>query len=315
MSDVFDEKILSPMLIAEEREAFNSKDYRYELKLDGVRCLAYLGDGKVELRNKRKLNVTAIYPELSEIHRQVKRRVILDGELTVIAENNKPVFSEIQRRALMSDPFKIKLAAAKLPVNYTAFDILYDAGKDMTGYPLEERQARLSKLVKESERLAVTRVIEEHGKALYELTVAQGLEGIVAKRKGSLYFPGKKTKDWVKCKNLQDDDYVVCGYIDKAEAVTSLVLGQYRGNAMVYKGHVTLGVSGESFKRIKALPVMPGPPYKAPPSNDNAIWVEPSMVCTVKFMEKLSGGMLRQPVFKGLRDDKAPADCVDKDNF
>lgn len=314
MSDIFDSKDLSPMLIAEEQDAFDSPDYRYELKFDGVRCLAYLGDGKAELRNKRKLNVTPIYPELADVYRQAKRRCILDGELTVIVDG-KPKFAEIQRRALMSNPFKIKLAAESLPVNFTAFDILYYDGTDTTKQPLEQRQALLQRAVSETDRLAISRVFDGHGKALFDLTTQQGLEGVVAKRKGSLYYPGKRTKDWIKFKNLLDDDYVICGYIDKSRGVTSLVLGQYRDELLIYKGHVTMGVSGEGFRCIKSLPVTTGPPYHVPTGNERAVWVTPELVCTVKFMEKSSNGAMRQPVFKGLRDDKAPENCTDKREY
>lgn len=308
---LFDTRDISPMLIGAESEAFDSPDYTYELKLDGVRCLAFLDpDGSVELRNKRNLLVSPIYPELSGINKQVKGRCVLDGELTVIVDG-KPQFSEIQRRALMSDPFKIKLAATKFPVNFTAFDILYD-GKDLMAHPLEDRQERLKQAVRESDRLAVTRVIEGQGKVLYALTEQQGLEGIVAKRKGSLYHPGKRTKDWVKCKNLLDDDFVVCGYIRKGQGMTSIVLGQYRGGELVYKGHVTLGVAGGSYRRITSLPALSAPPYPVPAGNENAVWIEPRLVCTVKFMERTANGGMRQPVFKGLRDDKDALDCIAK---
>ena len=311
MTDLFAAKALSPMLIGAESEAFDSPDYTYELKLDGVRCLAFLGPAGTELRNKRNLVVSPFYPELAEIYRQVKGRCILDGELTVIVDG-KPQFSEIQRRALMSDPFKIKLAAGKAPVSFTAFDLLYRDGEELMGHPLEERQARLKQAVKESDRLAVSRVIEGQGKALYALTEQQGLEGIVAKRKGSLYYPGKRTKDWIKIKNLQDEDFVVCGYIRKSQGMTSLVLGQYRGGELVYKGHVTLGVSGSNYKRVTQAPRLSAPPFPVPAGNENATWIVPDLVCTVQYMERTAKGGMRQPVFKGLRDDKAPIECKSK---
>lgn len=125
------------------------------------------------------------------------------------------------------------------------------------------------------------------------------------------YFPGKLTKDWIKCKNLKDDDFIVCGYIRKENHMTSIVLGQLLNRAMIYKGHVTLGVGGQPFQKIKALPILPSPPFQeTPPGNENAVWVAPFLVCTVKFMEKTSSGGMRQPVFKGLRDDKRPGDCT-----
>lgn len=311
MNDLFTAGKISPMLIGAEREAFDSPDYLYELKLDGVRCLAYLDPNeKTTLGNKRNLLVSAIYPELSAIHKQVKGRCILDGELVVIS-NGRPEFAEIQRRALMSDPFKIRIAAGQLPVSFTAFDILYADGENLLNAPLEQRKEYLSEYVRENARIAVSRVIQERGKDLYALTVQQGLEGIVAKRKGSLYYPGRRTNDWIKCKNLKDEDFVVCGYIRKNNHMTSIILGQYRDRQLIYKGHVTLGISNESFHRIQKQPRLPTPPFDAPAGNECAIWINPALVCTVKYMEKTTGGALRQPVFKGLRDDKAAVECVE----
>lgn len=311
MTDLFDSKSISPMLIGAEGEAFDSPDYLYELKLDGVRCLAYVGDGKTVLCNKRNLLVSPIYPELSGIHQQVKGRCILDGELVVIVDG-KPQFAEMQRRALMSDPFKIELTASKHPVSFTAFDLLYQDGKDLTGKPLVERKERLIKAVRENDRIAVSRAIEGCGMALYAITENQGLEGVVAKRKNSLYYQGKRTKDWIKCKHLLDDDFVICGYIHKSAGAVSLVLGQKRGEELVYKGHVTLGVSRTDFCKIEAMPVISESPFPVDGENKQAVWIEPSLVCAVKFMERTANGGLRQPVYKGLRDDKRPEDCIVK---
>lgn len=296
------------MLIGKEGEAFDSPNYLYELKLDGVRGLAYLGD-ETDLRNKRNLKVSMTYPELAEIHTQVSRPCVLDGEIAAIVDG-KPQFSEMQRRSILSDPFKIKLAAAQRPVCFTAFDLLWLDGEDLTVRPLQVRKELLSKTVeKETPRMAVSRCIEEQGQALYSLTVQQGLEGIVAKRKDSLYYPGKRTKDWIKIKNLQDEDFVVCGYIKKSQGMTSLVLGQYRAGTLIYKGHVTLGVSGKNYKLVEQAPQQERPPFPVPPGNESAAWIEPTLVCTVQYMEKSKGGSMRQPVFKGLRLDKAPKDC------
>lgn len=309
--DIFDDKSASPMLIGAEGPPPDTEDYIYELKLDGVRCLAYLDEGGVELRNKRDLRVAPIYPELGEIHRQVKSRCILDGEL-IVMRDGKPAFAEIQRRALMSDPFKIRMAAAKLPVSFITFDILYLSGERLTGRPLIDRKKLLADAVRETERMAVSRYIERQGSELYRLAEGMGLEGIVSKRRESRYYFGKRTKDWIKTKNLQDDDYVICGYIHKDKGVVSLVLGQYDpAGALAYKGHVTLGVGGHNFKRIAEAPVAKRPPFDPlPKGNDNAVWIKPALVGAVKYMEKTKSGALRQPVFKGIRDDKDARDCV-----
>ncbi len=309
---IFEERNIKPMMIGEMRDAFDSPDYIYELKLDGIRAVVYLDSVRTDLRNKRNLMVTSVYPELRDIHKQVKKCCILDGEIAVI-NNGKPDFSEVQRRSLMSNKFKIQMAVAKLPVCFTAFDILYLDGQQLTDLPLMERKKLLEKTVDESPRLAVSRFIEEKGVAFYALAEQNGLEGIVAKRKDSRYYFDKRTKDWIKIKNLQDDDFVVCGYIEKESNVVSIVLGQYRTNQLVYKGHVTLGISGDDFKLIQQQKSTDCPFFAAPKGNEKAVWLAPDLVCTVKYMEKTESGSLRQPVFKGLRVDKLPGDCIEKD--
>ena len=300
------------MLIGDMQEAFDSPDYIYELKLDGERCIAYLDKDNTELRNKRNVTMLAKVPELSNIHKQIKRRCILDGELIVI-KDGKPNFFEIQRRSLMSNTFKIQLASAKLPASFTAFDILYYDDHAVTDLPLMQRRKLLEKVLRENERIAVSRYIEKRGIEFYELAKQNELEGIVAKRKDSKYYCDKKTKDWIKIKNLLDDDFVICGYIFKDNGVISIVLGQYLGNDLVYKGHVTMGISTAAFGIIKSIAETPTHPFNELPSgNENAQWIDPSLVCIVKYMMKTANGSLRQPVFKGLRDDKAPEDCIVK---
>lgn len=310
MMDIFEKKNLKPMLISEMKEAFDSPDYIYELKLDGVRCIAYLDSDETELRNKRNLRVSPIYPELKNINKQVKKRCILDGEL-IVTNNGKPDFFEMQRRALMTNKFRIELAAKKHPVSFVAYDILYLDTKQITDFSIMERKKLLQKTVSENERLSISRYIENNGIGLYNLTVQQELEGIVAKRKDSKYYFDKNTKDWIKIKYLKDDDYVICGYISKDKGVSSIVLGQYREKQLIYKGHVTLGVSGQDFQTILKHPRVDSSPFLDTPNkgNENAVWIEPSLVGTVKFMEKTESGSLRQPVFKGLRDDKAAIEC------
>jgi len=177
--DIFKSKNIKPMLIEEMQEAFDSLDYIFELKLDGIRCLAYLDESGVDLRNKRNLRVLSIYPELTDINKQVKKRCILDGEL-VVMKDGKPDFSEMQRRSLMTNKFRIELSAAKLPVSFIAYDILYLQDKQITDLPLIDRKKLLQKTVKENEKLAISRYIEENGIDLYALTVKENLECIDA---------------------------------------------------------------------------------------------------------------------------------------
>ena len=308
--DIFDTKNIKPMLIKNTREAFDSPDFIFELKLDGERCIAYLDNNGTELRNKRNQKMLIKVPELSNILKQIKSKCILDGELIVI-EDGKPSFKEIQRRSLMTNTFKIELASSRLPASFIAFDILYVNDHLVNHYDLMQRKELLENTIIESERLAISRYIEEHGIQYYELAEQNDLEGIVAKKKDSKYYFGKRTNDWIKIKNLLDDDFVVCGYITKESGVTSIVLGQYKGSELIYKGHVTLGVSSHDLKIIKSIPRLDTPPFRhLSSSNENVVWIQPILVCKVQYMMKTSGGFMRQPVYKGLRKDKKPAECT-----
>lgn len=169
MADIWETKNIAPMLIGSEGEPFDSEEYIFELKLDGERCIAYLDRDKTILKNKRNILMLPKVPELSEIHKNVNVRCILDGELAVI-KDGKPDFFEIQKRSLMSNPIKIEMASKKYPACFTAFDILYYEDKQVTNLTLTERKELLKKAVKsENEKFAVSRYIEKNGIAFYEL--------------------------------------------------------------------------------------------------------------------------------------------------
>ena len=126
--------------------------------------------------------------------------------------DGKPDFYALQKRALMSDEFKIKLAANKTPVQFVAYDILYIDGKDLTAAPLMKRKEILNKAVTEGHGLSISWYRERNGKAFFELAKQEQLEGIVAKKKDGLYYIGKRMHEWVKIKVMQDEDLFVCGY-------------------------------------------------------------------------------------------------------
>ena len=302
------------MLIGEVGEAFDNPDYFYELKWDGERCVAYLDPSAgTELRNKRNVKMLPKVPELCEIYKQVQSRCILDGELMIL-KDGKPDFYEIQRRSIMSNAFRIELLSKQYPASFIAFDILYYKDKDLTLLPLLERKKYLAEAVKyESGRFAVSRHFEGQGVALYALAEQQGLEGIVAKRKDSIYIQGKRTHDWIKCKVMATDDCIICGYIRKANNMTSLILGQYdsKGN-LIYRGHVTLGVSLRILSQYGYREIDNSPFDHTLAGNDEAVWLAPELVCVVESMptEKDS---FRQPVFKGIRTDKLPSECIKKE--
>lgn len=310
MKDIFDKKDIKPMLLTERNESFNSPDYLYELKLDGIRTIIYVDKGNVEIRNKRNMRLNQTYPELADICGQIKQKCILDGEIIAV-KDGKPDFYAIQKRSMMTNKTKIEFASKMYPVSFSAFDILYIGSEQITDKPLVERKQILSENIVENEKIIVSRYVFEKGVELYNAAGAQNLEGIVAKKKDSKYYFGKRSKDWIKIKNLQDDDYVICGYVMKPGNKVSLILGAYNEGALVRQGHVTMGVSRDDFNKVLSVNRI-GKPLFDDPSGDEAIWIEPVLVCTVQYMMKSEHGHMRQPVFKGIRDDKDPGQCVVK---
>lgn len=240
------------------------------MKLDGFRCLAYIDYGMVDLRNKRNIRMLPRSPELKEISKNVGGRCILDGEIVVLT-NGVPDFYRLQKRTLLTDKFKIEMEA--------------------------------SRLVNEDSRISVSRYVEGSGTALYMAAEASKLEGVVAKRKDSFYLMGKRTKDWIKFKRMADEDFVVAGYIKKGGHMYSLVLAKYKGNTLIFRGYVTSGVTKEA---IDTLEVTGKNPFLLMPIGEHdVIWVKTNHVCVGEYMPNLIN-LLRQPVFKGFRDDVLP---------
>lgn len=293
------------MLLNEVKEPFDDENYIYELKLDGIRCVAYIEPKSVTLQNKRYKDVTDIYPELSEIRKCVKKRVILDGELVVLTDG-KPDFYALQRRSLMTDSFRKSLAAKKNPVQFVAYDILYYNETDLTDKSLMERKEILSKAVTEGHNLSVSRWIEKNGVAFFELAKKENLEGIVAKKKDGLYFIGKRTSEWIKIKVMQDEDLLVLGFQpDENGKVKDLILGYYdETGELKCRGKVYLGVSKAEQKIIAEFAKKNTVKRPWFDKYKNVVWLKPQLVGTAHFMHETESGGMRQPVWKGLREDK-----------
>lgn len=310
----FESKNIRPMTFGvEEKEPFNSPDYIYEIKYDGYRCIAYLSEG-TDIRSKNNNKLLSKFPELSNLHKQVDKSCILDGEL-VVFKNGSPDFYEMQRRGIMSDKFKIDFISDRYPATFVAFDILYYNGMSMIDKSILERKGILEKCITENQRLIISRHIEEEGIALFELVKSQSLEGIVAKRKASLYRPGIRTKEWIKIKYLKDEDFVICGYvINKSESknTVSIILGLYNeAKDLIYQGHVIIGLSRKEFKVISNLITI----EKSYFGFKNTTYVEPRLVCTVTYTERTKSGALRHASFKELLTDKLPQECTLKNKY
>lgn len=304
--DIFDSKGIKPMLIVEQVAPYDDPDSIFELKVDGIRCIAYCNNTSVDLRNKRDIKLLPRFPELMNIYKSCQKKCILDGELNVLV-NGKPDFYEVQKRTLLFDPFKIQLAYTKHPANFVAYDVLYYKDKLITDLPLIERKQILNNVVSENQLISVSRYVETSGKMLFELAKQQNLEGVVGKKKDSLYWFGKRTKDWNKIKVMADYEAIAIAYIPKPNNMTSLVLAKYNANnSLIITNHVTLGVSLSKLKQY-GIKYSNCPFLEIPKGHENAVWIEP-VVCTIEYMPSEKGG-LRQAVFKGIRDDKLSEEC------
>lgn len=303
MSDLFEDKNISPMLLF-QTQPFDSEEYIFELKLDGIRCIAYIDKKSVVLENKRFKDVSELYPELQDMKKCVKKRCILDGELVVLTDG-KPDFFSLQKRSLMTDKMRIDLASKKNPVQFVAYDILYLDKKDLTSLHLMERKKLLQNNISEGNNLSVSRFIETNGKDFYELAKQQNLEGIVAKKKDGKYHIGKRTDDWVKIKYLQDEDLYICGYMPDEEGnVKDVVLGYYEDKKLKLRGKIYLGVSKHDQRTIKAFAKNNTVSKAWFPELKNIIWLKPELIGTVQYMHLTKTGGMRQPVWRGLREDK-----------
>ena len=249
------------------------------------------------------------FPELAEIDKNVTDRCILDGEIVVLA-GGVTDFYRLQKRTMLTDQFKIRMETERFPASFVAFDCIYQGNQELFFQSLMERKQKLFGIVMENDRIAVSRYMEKEGTALYQAAEARELEGVVAKRKESLYFMGKKTKDWIKFKRMADEEFIVAGYIPKGGRIFSLVLAKYRLDSLVYKGHVTSGVTKDMVAQLEETGRNPF--RMLPTGNESAVWVEPSRVCVVEYMPNTLHS-LRQPVFKGFRDDIFPEEVLVSD--
>lgn len=308
--NLFERKDATVMLIKQESAPFDDDNYIYELKLDGVRCLAYINHKSVEFRNKRNLRLNKKFPELTNIYQNIKEKnpnynYILDGELHIFQNGNNNFF-EVSNRTILTNPFKIKLHSKQFPATFTAFDILYYQDREVMNLPLIQRKELLKQLIDENERINYSRYIETNGTALFEKTGKFGLEGIVAKEKNSVYIQGKRSNAWIKCKHLLEDDFIVVGYISKENHVVSLVLAQINHNEdLIYKGKVTASKTVLSQAKEHR-----GNTHLSFPHTEEITWLAPPyIVVVVRYMELTLEGYMRQPAFKCIRTDKEWKDC------
>jgi bifunctional non-homologous end joining protein LigD len=300
-------------------EPFDNPKWRFEPKLDGVRTLLYVDMDSTRLVSRRGRDQTAQYPELASAHEYVTSvTAVLDGEI-VAMEDGRPSFELLQQRINLSSQADIERVRKKIPVEVYVFDLLFLDGEDLTGRPLEERRELLEPLVVPEHRILTTLYVDGEGTPLARAAREQGFEGVVAKKLGSRYLPGRRSSEWRKIKLLNRQDCVVLGWTpgqrSRSQTFGALLIGAYDDGTLRWIGQVGTGFTdrmlADLMKRLEPLrceePAVPDPELKRV---KGAFFVEPKIVCEVEFLQMTSAGKLRAPSYKGLRTDKLPEDCV-----
>jgi bifunctional non-homologous end joining protein LigD len=292
--------------------------YGYEIKWDGVRAIAYCSGGRVRLESRNLRDITAQYPEIRALGRQLGARdAVLDGELVALDEDDRPSFQRLQRRMHLADDAVIRRRAREVPVTYMLFDLLYLDGESTMPLAFEERRERLEELELAGDRWQTPSYHRGDGGALLAATAERGLEGIVAKRLDSPYLPGRRTTAWLKVKNIRAQEIVIGGWVPgkgRREAVIgALLAGYYEDRELRYAGKVGTGFTEDDLRRLAALlePLRRSDsPFAGRQPPKDAVFAEPRLVAEVEFNEWTKTGTMRHPSFQGLRDDKDPQEVV-----
>ncbi len=288
-----------PMLLKEIDKPFNSKDYLFEIKFDGIRAIIFASPDKVVVQTRNKVDITNIYPELQAIKKLVKHATIFDGEI-VAFQNNLPSFSKLQERSHLKNKDKIKKLSIENPICYVCFDILYD-NKDITNMKLTERKKILSK-IKENDVFIKNKAINNDGIKMFNEIKKIGLEGIVAKKKDSIYEINTRVDSWIKIKNFKDGIFYIGGYKENSSSpVISLALGEFINSNLIYVGNVVMAKKNPLYNKLKKLKlkkISSFYDYK----DDNLNYINPIYKCEINYIERTPSNHLRQPVFKIEKD-------------
>lgn len=302
--------MITPMLATLTKEPFDDPEWMFEIKWDGYRALAYK-EKKVKLFSRNAKLFNSRFALLVNELEKLPGTFVLDGEIVALDKQGVSQFQLLQ-----------DYAEKKASIFYYIFDVLSLNGKDLTKLPLIKRKNILRHLLKRKKwrYLRFSDHIEKVGKKLFEKAKENGLEGIIAKRKQSLYR-FSRSKDWLKIKTKKRQEFVIGGFTapkGSRKYFGALLLGVYEKQKLIYVGHVGTGFNDALLKEIHEKMLLLSSnqcPFKTlPKSKSQVTWLKPQLVCEAAFSEWTKDGILRQPVFKGLRVDKSPKDVM-KEEF
>ncbi len=311
---------IKPMLARHSRYPFDSPNHIFELKWDGIRALAFIEGNHLRLQGRSLRSVTSQFPELSRLPNQVKADgVVIDGEIVCLDVDGHPSLQRLQKRLQRAGDGTSKGPRA----HYIAFDLLYINGLSLMGEPLVSRKNLLHEVLEPSGFVQACEFIEANGAAFFQATCEHGLEGIIAKDKSSLYFPGRRSSSWLKVKRIRESDFVIGGYTFggytfegmRKESFSSLLLGLYDDDQnFVFVGQVAAGFARSKRRQLyltlQDLQTIDSPFAQQPQVHDFHYWCRPELVCQVEYGEVSMDGKLRYPMFITLNEDKSPRDCT-----
>lgn len=289
------------MFAKETDVPFDDKDWLFEIKWDGYRAICEKSKNEILLYSRNGISFLSSYPIVADQLLQIKEDVVIDGEIAVINDIGKPDFQLLQHYG--EDPDH--------PIQYNIFDLLKLNGHDTTGLALLERKELLQKIIPANEVIKYSDHILEKGKAFFKVSKEKGLEGIMAKKADSKYYPGKRTSDWLKIKHHKTQEAIIAGYTQPSGArkyFGALILAVKNGSKLKYIGHTGGGFNQNSLKemyeKLQPLVQEKSPFNEKIKTNSPVTWVTPQLICEVKFAEITADGKLRQPIFLHLRNDK-----------
>ena len=311
---------MRPMLATRGTAVPTGEEWLHEVKWDGMRVIATVREGRLTLRSRNENDVTVSFPDLQGLAaREVfgGKDVVLDGEIVAFLDG-LPVFGALADRMHVANARRAEQLSASNPVTLLVFDLLHLDGHDLLTLPLEQRRQVLADLVDERPRWRVPPAYDD-GKVLLDATRAQGLEGIVSKRRGSAYRPGQRSPDWLKFPHRPTGSYVVGAWRPETgsrQRLGSVLVGEPTADGLVYRGRVGSGLAGSAGEALKALlagsEVDDNPFGTEVPREDcvGARWVRPEVVLEVASLGMTPQKRLRQPSYLGVRRDLRPDDLL-----
>ena len=313
-------KSIFPMLATLVDKPFDAEGWSYEVKWDGYRAVAYLKGREVELRSRNNKSFTEQYYPVTHALSEWDLRAVLDGEIVVLDEKGHASFGDLQNWRSEADG----------ELHFYVFDLLWLEGYDLTTVSLSGRRELLQLLVPEGSIVRFSESFETTASEFFGVAETLGLEGIIAKKTDSFYFPGLRTREWLKIKSGKRHEAIICGYTlneDSKKLFSALILGVYRNEKLEFIGQVGTGftqaLQREILEKLKSLKTSRSPfedepeinkptRFRPRPPKAKVTWVKPKLVCEVQYQELTGDGIMRHPAFRGLRADKNAKEVVEE---